>query len=179
MQIWFSDAIRSSNTTVLLGSEASIQEEVTQSALKYIVINGKTLGDLLDSILAINGGKADTDQILQVHVQGEQNNLQFSFRKNNKTVNEGKYSALPDCFFNIDAETKRPTDDNAVTIKAGFTAMGKTVKEDVSFVFVPDTGNGRWVANTAEEAKIASIIADDTKNDEVSITVKFEKAINK
>lgn len=179
MQIWFSDAIRSSNTTVLLGSEASIQEEVTQSALKYIVINGKTLGDLLDSILAINGGKADTDQILQVHVQGEQNNLQFSFRKNNKTVNEGKYSALPDCFFNIDAETKRPTDDNAVTIKAGFTAMGKTVKEDVSFVFVPDTGNGRWVADTAEEAKIASIIADDTKNDEVSITVKFEKAINK
>ena len=179
LQIWFSEPIRSANVGHLLSNEGLLAEEVTQSALNYVLFNGKTLGELFETIKGISGATTDVDQILQMHVQGASDNLQFQLNKDNAAVAEGKYAAMAKCFFNLDG-SNRPSDDNMITVKAGFTAMGRTVKEDVTFVYVPDSGNGRWVADTAEAVEIVSVTAEDNEaNNEIGITIDFDKYINK
>ena len=178
-QIWFSEPIRSGNTTHLL--RVGLSEEITSAVLDYVMINDKTMGELFEEIKAANGEAADVDDILQIHVQGESNNLQFSIRKDNTQVGDGKYASLDACFFYLDATSKRPTEQNTVTVKAGFTAMDKTVAEDIRFVFLPDTGNGTWVVDNASApaVNITSIYADDSKDNEVSITINFDGPINR
>lgn len=179
-QIWFSDSIRENTTTNLLGSESAIAEEVTQSALDYVEFNGTSLGEIFGAITAANGGKTDADGILQMHVQGAHNNLQFNVKKDNSSVAGGKYVSLDKCFFNLDGNGE-PTADNFITVKKGFSAEGKTVAEDITFAYNPynDGNKGYWCKYDAEEVGVTSVSANDKANDEVSIVVDFDKPVNK
>lgn len=158
-QIWFSDAIHSENAVNLVNTDAGLSMDVVQSALQYIEINGKTLGAIVTEITAASGTTTVQDGLLGMHIQGGSKNFQFNFKKSIQSVAD-KYAALPDCYLNVEKDSPyRLTEANTITIRAGFTAMGKTIAEDVTFVYNPpvDSSNGRWVEDKAEELKITSV----------------------
>ncbi len=180
-QIWFSEAIDSGNPTNMLERPEGLSIEAAASALRYIEVNGKTLQMIFDEITAVSKSNVIQDGLLGLHVQGSSHNLQFNFKKNITSAANGKYASLgTDCYFiTEEASPYKITKDNVITVKAGFTAMGKTVKEDISFVFNPaGDNNGTWIKDTAEEVNVTSVTSED-KADEVAITVAFDKPINK
>lgn len=159
-QIWFSDAIHSENAVNLVNTDAGLGMDVVKSALQFIEINGKTLGAIVGEITAVSGGTTVGDGLLGMHIQGDAKNFQFNFKKSIQSVAEGKYAALPDCYLNVEKDSPyKLTDDNTITVKAGFIAMGKTVAEDVTFVYNPpvDGSHGRWAEDKAKELNVTSI----------------------
>lgn len=179
-QIWFSDALDSGTPTNLLGSEAGLAMDVVKSALQYIEINGKTLGTILEEVKAVTNGTTMPGDVLAMHIQGGSKCFQFDVKKSVKTRADGQYASLPDCYFNTEtASPYKLTDDNRITVKAGFTAMGKTVAEDVTYVYNPTCldGNGTWAVEADKEVKVTSVQTYTDSDNNVAIKLFLDSPI--